>query len=179
VNSDNALLNRARAFDEQALVEIYDTYFERLYRYAYRWVDDAAAAQDAASEALRRLLEQFRAGRAPEHLAGWLYRVTFHLVVDQHRQRAPGGAVSLEAEVEQPGGSDTRAEAERRLAQAQVQEALARLTPEQQNVIVLKFLEGYSNAEVSRLLNKPEGAIKSLQHRALAALRRALDQSEH
>jgi len=55
-----------------------------------------------------------------------------------------------------------------------VRATLTRLTPEQQNIVVLKFLEGYSNAEVGALMNKPEGAIKSLQHRALAALRRAL-----
>ena len=167
------LVNRAGAFDEQALGQIYDAYFERLYRYAYRFVGDAESAQDIASEALQRLLEALRDGRAPNHLGAWLYRVAHNLAMDQHRQRPAGGIVSLEPDLDQPDEADTEADSEQRLAQEKVRQALERLTPEQQNVVVLKFMEGYSNAEVGALMNKPEGAIKSLQHRALAALKRA------
>jgi RNA polymerase sigma-70 factor, ECF subfamily len=174
VNPDLALIERARAFDAQALSEIYDAYFERLYRYAYRFVGGVESAQDIASEALRRLLEEFRAGRAPDHLGAWLYGVTFHLAVDQHRRRPPGKVVSLDADLEWPDDATTESDAERSVVQARVRAALDDLTPEQRNVVVLKFLEGYSNSQVSALMNKPEGAIKSLQHRALAALRRAL-----
>jgi RNA polymerase sigma-70 factor (ECF subfamily) len=174
VNQDEILLRRARAFDEQALGEIYDAYFERLYRYAYRLVGDVESAQDIASEALRRLLEVLREGRAPNHLGAWLYRVAHNLAMDQHRQRPAGGVVSLEPDLDQVDEADTEAASEHQIAQEQVRAALAQLTPEQQNVVVLKFLEGYSNAEVGALMNKPEGAVKSLQHRALAALKRAL-----
>jgi RNA polymerase sigma-70 factor (ECF subfamily) len=174
VNQDEILLNRARAFDEQALGEIYDAYFGRLYRYAYRFVGDVASAQDIAAETLRRLLEALRDGRAPNHLGAWLYRVAYNLAMDQHRQRPAGGLVSLEPDLDQADETDTEIDSEHRLAQEKVRQALERLTPEQQNVVVLKFMEGYSNAEVGTLMNKPEGAIKSLQHRALAALKRAL-----
>jgi RNA polymerase sigma-70 factor (ECF subfamily) len=61
--------------------------------------------------------------------------------------------------------------------QAVVRQALRRLTPDQQQVIILKFVEGLSNAEVGLILGKPEGAVKSLQHRALAALRRQLEKA--
>jgi RNA polymerase sigma-70 factor (ECF subfamily) len=94
--------------------------------------------------------------------------------MDQHRQRPAEGIVSLEPDLDQADVADTEADSEQRLAQDQVRQALGRLTPEQQSVVVLKFLEGYSNAEVGALMNKPEGAVKSLQHRALAALKRAL-----
>jgi len=174
VNPDLALIERARAFDAQALGEIYDAYFERLYRYAYRFVGEVEAAQDIASEALQRLLEEFRAGRAPDHLGAWLYRVTFHLAVDQHRRRPPGKVVSLDANLEWADDATPESDAEQRVVQARVRAALDRLTPEQRNVVVLKFLEGYSNSQVGALTNKPESAVKSLQHRALAALRRAL-----
>ena len=174
VNQDETLLHRARAFDEQALGQIYDANFERLYRYAYRFVGDAESAQDIAAEALRRLLEVLRGGRAPNHLGAWLYRVAYNLAMDQHRQRPAGGIVSLEPELDQVDSADTEGDSEQRIAQEKVRAALARLTQEQQNVVVLKFMEGYSNAEVGALMNKPEGAVKSLQHRALAALKRAL-----
>jgi RNA polymerase sigma-70 factor (ECF subfamily) len=174
VNQDEILLNRARAFDEQALGQIYDAYFERLHRYAYRFVGDAESAQDIAAETLRRLLEALRDGRAPNHLGAWLYRVAHNLAMDQHRRRPAEGLVSLEPDLDQADEADTEADSEQRLAQEKVRAALAQLTPEQQNVVVLKFMEGYSNAEVGALMNKPEGAIKSLQHRALVALKRAL-----
>jgi RNA polymerase sigma-70 factor (ECF subfamily) len=174
VNQDQTLLNRARAFDEQALGEIYDAYFERLYRYAYRFVGDTDSAQDIASETLRRLLEALRDGRAPNHLGAWLYRVAHNLAMDQHRKRPAQGIVSLEPDLDQSDKANTEADSEQRLTQRKVRAALARLTPEQQNVVMLKFMEGYSNAEVGVLMNKPEGAIKSLQHRALAALKRTL-----
>jgi RNA polymerase sigma-70 factor (ECF subfamily) len=174
VIQDSSLLNRARAFDEQALGQIYDAYFERLYRYAYRFVGNVESAQDISAETLQRLLEALRDGRAPNHLGAWLYRVAHNLAMDQHRQRPTGEIVSLEPDLDQADGADTEVDFEQRLVQEQVRQALGRLTPEQQNVVVLKFLEGYSNAEVGALMNKPEGAVKSLQHRALAALKRAL-----
>jgi RNA polymerase sigma-70 factor (ECF subfamily) len=174
VIQDSSLLNRARAFDEQALGQIYDAYFGRLYRYAYCFVGNVESAQDISAETLRRLLEALRDGRAPNHLGAWLYRVAHNLAMDQHRQRSTGEIVSLEPDLDQADGTDTEVDFEQRLVQEQVRQALGRLTPEQQNVVVLKFLEGYSNAEVGALMNKPEGAVKSLQHRALAALKRAL-----
>jgi RNA polymerase sigma-70 factor (ECF subfamily) len=174
VNQDEILLNRARTFDEQALGQIYDAYFERLYRYAYRFVGDAESAQDIAAETLQRLLEALRDRRAPNHLGAWLYRVAHNLAMDQHRRRPAVGTVSLEPDLDQADETDIEADSEQRLAQEKVRAALAQLTPEQQNVVVLKFLEGYSNAEIGALMNKPEGAVKSLQHRALAALKRAL-----
>lgn len=174
MNQDEVLLNRVRAFDEQALGQIYDAYFERLYRYAYRFVGDVDSAQDIASETLRRLLEALRDGRPPGHLGAWLYRVAHNLAMDQHRRHPTGGIVSFEPDLEQADEADTQTDSEQRIAQDQVRAALAQLTPEQQDVVVLKFLEGYSNAEVGALMDKPEGAIKSLQHRALATLKRAL-----
>jgi RNA polymerase sigma-70 factor (ECF subfamily) len=174
VNQEEILLNRAQTLDELALGQIYDAYFERLYRYAYRFVGDVESAQDIASETLRRLLEALRDRRAPNHLGAWLYRVAHNLAMDQHRRRPPEGIVALEPDLDQADEANTEVDSERRFAQEQVRAALAQLTPEQQNVVMLKFLEGYSNAEVGTLMNKPESAVKSLQHRALAALKRAL-----
>ncbi len=173
-NQENELLDRAKTFDEQALGQVYDTYFERLYRYAYRYVGDVQLAEDIASETLQRFLETLRDGRAPERLGAWLYRVAHNLAMDSYRKRFPGEVVALEADLEQPGEANTEEETESQLEQAQVRAALAQLTPDQQSVIMLKFLEGRSNAEVGAVLNKPEGAVKSLQYRALAALRRVL-----
>jgi RNA polymerase sigma-70 factor (ECF subfamily) len=170
---DDALLQRAHALDEEALTHIYNAYFERLYRYAYRFVSDGDTAQDIAAETLLRWLTALRDGRPPRNLGAWLYRVAHNLAMDVHRRRPSGGTVPLDPELIQTEGSDTRMDMEGRLTRARVRAAVLELTPEQQDVIVLKFLEGYSNSEVAALMDRSEGAIKALQHRALAALRRA------
>jgi RNA polymerase sigma-70 factor, ECF subfamily len=174
-DDESDLLSRARQFDPLALGQIYDAYFERLYRYAYRFVYSSDAAQDIAAETLHRFLEALHDDRAPnQHLAAWMYRVARNLAIDAYRRMPPGGVLSLNPELNQAGESDTAAAAEQRIANAQVRDAFAHLTPEQQHVLVLKFVEGYTNTEIGSLMQKPEGAIKSLQHRALAALRRLL-----
>ena len=172
---DTALLIRARELDPQALVQIFDAYFERLYRYAYHYVGNPDTAQDIASESFRRLLESLRDHRAPQcSLATWLYRVTYHLAMDSFRRAPPGGAVPLDSDLDEPAETNTEQEAEQRITEQRIRDALLELTPDQQSVVVLKFMEGYSNTEIGSLLNKPEGAVKALQHRALAALRRLL-----
>jgi RNA polymerase sigma-70 factor (ECF subfamily) len=174
INSDTQLLERARTLDPQALGQIYDAYFERLYRYAFHFVDNPALAQDIAAEALRRLLEALHKRRGPEHLSVWLYRVAHNLAIDAIRKQPPGAVVALDLCAAAADGPGTEAMMEQHLQQDHIRAALAQLTPDQRQVLILKFLEGYSNAEIGALINKPEGAIKSLQHRALAALRKAL-----
>ena len=174
VNSDNQLLDRARALDAQALGQIYDAYFERLYRYAFHFVESSAVAQDIASETLQRLLEALHKGRGPEHLSAWLYRVAHNLAIDSIRKYPPGSLVPLDPAMAEADGCSTESMTELRMRQDRIRAALAQLTPDQRQVVIMKFLEGYSNAEIGSLIDKPEGAIKSLQHRALAALRKIL-----
>jgi RNA polymerase sigma-70 factor (ECF subfamily) len=102
--------------------------------------------------------------------------VAYHLVVD-HARRQPRADLSLEesliaADADPGDGADER-EAQ---ARARARAALWQLTAEQQQVIILKYFEGLSNGEVATALDKPVGAVKSLQSRALAALRRMLSQ---
>lgn len=175
-DNERNLLEKARQFDPAALGLIYDAYFERLYRYAFRFVSTPEAAQDIAAETLRRLLEALRDQRAPQHhLSAWLYHVARNLAIDAYRRSPPGGVLALDPELNRAGDADTAAAAEQRILNAALRDAFAQLTPDQQNVIALKFVEGYSNTEIGSLLDKPAGAVKSLQHRALAALRRLLE----
>ena len=171
---DALLLEQARKLDPQALTTIFDTYFERLYRYAYHYVNSPEAAQDVAAETLRRLLETLHAGHSPDCLSAWLYRVAHNLAIDSIRRGSQDPVVQIDSDLPIADESNTEHEAEVRLEQQQMRLALAQLTREQRDVVVMKFLEGYSNAEVSEFLHRPEGAVKSIQHRALAALRRIL-----
>jgi RNA polymerase sigma-70 factor (ECF subfamily) len=169
------LLRRAREFDPSALTEIYQVYQEPLYRYIYHHTGHTQTAEDLTAEAFRRLLVALRAGRGPdENFKAWMYRVAHNLVVDELRRRnyrdhQPLEQAPVEALCDHQQNPEERAWTS--LAGAHVREALGELTPDQRQVIVLKFLEGMSNAEVARITGRSVGAVKALQHRALESLR--------
>jgi RNA polymerase sigma-70 factor (ECF subfamily) len=175
---DSHLLERAREYDAQALAEIYDRYSGAIYRYLYRYLGDAAQAEDLTSEVFLRLLQVLNTSRAPrDRLRGWLYRVAHNLAMDLFRQQSRHAALALDEELVAEGGSPVT-EVEKHQSQQQLRVAIGQLTPEQQQVILLRFGEGFKIAEVSRLMDKSEGAVKILQHRAIKRLRKLLDPKE-
>ncbi|MGB3717286.1 MAG: sigma-70 family RNA polymerase sigma factor [Candidatus Promineifilaceae bacterium] len=171
-------LQRASCLDRDALGSIYDEYHKSVYSYIYRRVGDVEIARDLASEVFRRFLQALHKGSGPsDNLRAWLYRVAHNIVVDHYRrqqnqQNLPLGE-NLVGDSPDPGQS-----AELSLQLDKVRKALRQLTPDQQHVLALKFLEGLTNEEVAEITGKPVGAVKSLQHRALAALQRKLVPSE-
>jgi RNA polymerase sigma-70 factor (ECF subfamily) len=171
---EQARLRRARAFDRATLAAIYDDYHQPIYRYVYRQVGDVETARDLVAEVFRRFLQVMQNGRGPDqHLSAWLYRTAHNIIVDHYRRQQYRQHLPLDEDL--VNTDDNPAEtAERNISAAQVRAALRNLTPDQQQVIALKFLEGLSNQEVAAVLGKPVGAVKSLQHRALAALQRQL-----
>ncbi len=177
--TEHALLNRLHALDIEALAEVYDTYNTALYRYAYRLLGDTALAEDCTTETFSRLLKALREGAGPsQYLKAYLFRTAHNWVTDQFRARG-NREVSLDELSE--AASELRSDApspaqlsESAYEAGHVRGALALLTAEQRLVIVMKFFEDMSNEEIASALGKPIGAIKSLQHRALDAMRRAL-----
>jgi len=176
--NEQARLRRARVFDRAAITGIYDDYHEAIYRYCYRQVSDVEIARDLSADVFRRFLQALKQGKGPEDNArAWLFQTAHNLVVDhyrrrQHRQHLPLNDLLAAAD------EDPVSVAELHLSVDRVRQALYCLTPEQHQVVSLKFLAGLSNQEVACIVNKPVGAIKSLQHRALAALRRQLTQAK-
>jgi RNA polymerase sigma-70 factor (ECF subfamily) len=178
VRDDRLLLERAREYDPEALVEIYDGYSEKIYHYIYRYLGEARLAEDLTAQIFLKLLEAIKASKGPRtHLSAWLYRVAHNLVVDHFRRRPREESLPLEEELV-AAPEDVTVVVEKKLAQQQLRAAISHLTVDQQQVIVLKFVEGLSNAEVGQVLGKTEGAVKSLQHRALAALQRIMEREE-
>lgn len=160
--------------DRAALAAAYDQYHPPIYRYVYRQVGEVETARDLAAETFRRLLAAVQQGHGPgENLKAWLYQVAHNLVIDYYRRQKHRAHLPLTEELVD-GNDDPVLSAELRLSAGQVRAALQRLTPEQRQVIVLKYLEGMDNAEVAAIMGKPTGAVKSLQHRALVALRSEL-----
>lgn len=166
------LIRRARQYDRQALAQIYDLYSPGLYRYAMRLLGDSNLAEDCVSETFSRFLGALQRGKGPrDHLQAYLYRIAHNWITDQYRRQPP--TEELDENLPNPG-EDPESTAARLMRQARLREAILRLTPDQQQVIALKFLEGWENEEIANALGKPLGAVKSLQHRALECLKRFL-----
>ncbi|MBN1886816.1 MAG: sigma-70 family RNA polymerase sigma factor [Thermoflexales bacterium] len=178
MTSDQALLRRARQFDQQALGEIYDTYSPRLYRYAMRLLGEVDLSEDCVAETFSRFLHALHGGGGPtDYLQAYLYRVAHNWITDRWR-RQPLPPVPLEDELYADAEAEPSQAVAQHMERERVRAALAHLTPEQRQVIVLKFLEGWENERIARTLGKPVGAVKALQHRAIASLRRVLDRAE-
>lgn len=171
-SSEKELLNAAQRFDPKALAQIYDLYSPGLYRYAARFLGDPSVAEDCVAETFSRFLKAIHAKRGPkDYLRAYLYRIAHNWIADYYR-RAPDMS---ELKDTYPDSDNTpEKETGLRIRQAQVRKAIQELTPDQQLVIMLKYMEGWKNKEIAQVVRKPVGAVKSLQHRALARLKKYL-----
>ncbi len=172
--NETDLLAGAQAFDMRSLAEIYDAYSPGLYGYAMRLLGDACLAEDCVAESFSRFLDALRRKKGPQdHLQAYLYRIAHNWITDRYRRQPP---FPLELEENAPAGDHVKPETlvERHLEQEKVRSALHQLTADQRQVVMLRFIEGWDTNEVSIALQKPAGAIKALQHRALETLRRLL-----
>lgn len=169
------LIRRARAGDPQALTTLYDRYQPAIFTYLYYRLDDQAVAEELTSEVFVRMVEKIDRYQARgQPLLAWLYTIARNLRADHYRQADATRLLPLD-ETLAADGDDPPQTVEHQLAADCLRRALRYLTGDQQEVILHKFVGDRSNAEVAVLLDKDEGAVKSLQHRALAALRRAIE----
>jgi RNA polymerase sigma-70 factor (ECF subfamily) len=171
---EQALLTGLRDLDPQAITQIHTTYFPVVYRYARYRVSDETVAEDLASETFIRLLEAMHADQGPRtSLRGWLMGTASNLVNDYYRQVYNRPAEPLPETMPAQSG-DPVARSEHRQRAETLRAALIQLTPDQQHVLALRFGSGCSLAEAGEMMGRNANAIKQLQFRALAALRKAL-----
>lgn len=172
---DQELLQLASQLDAKALAEIYDQHSPGLYGYAMRLLNDAALAEDCVAEVFTRFLKSLQKGQGPrEHLRAYLYRITHNWVVDYYRDHQPVSDLTETLSETLPSDEFPEEEVAKRFRQKQLREAIRYLTPSQQKVITLKYLEDWSNEEIAQVLHKSIGAVKSIQHHALVALQKLL-----
>lgn len=185
---ETVLLKRAQAYEEQAIAELYDHYAPRIYSYLYRRVHDEQLAEDLTSDVFVRVLQALQSEQFwHTSFQAWLYRIAHNQVIDYYRQQTRQQEqmyqVPLEDQPEATGvenviadpSADVDAEQDVRELACGLEAALSRLTPDQQQVLVLRFGEQMKTQEVAAIMNKTNGAIEALQHRALATLRRMID----
>jgi RNA polymerase sigma-70 factor, ECF subfamily len=172
-----ALVERAARRDQAAFAELYDRFLTAVYRYVYYRVGNRTEAEDLSEQVFLQAwaaIDRFRWQGKP--FLAWLYTLAHNLVIDLRRRTRP--SLSLDDD-EHPVAEPASPGAERAFAEWADADLLARairrLTPEQQQVITLKFMEGFDTSQVARLMDKREGTIRALQLRALQSLRRELE----
>jgi RNA polymerase sigma-70 factor (ECF subfamily) len=173
--TEDRLLARARRGDQEAVVTIYDQYFEPLYGFIRLRVDDPALAEDLTGDVFLRLVAALRGGTAPHHsLRGWLFRVARNILHDHYGQAGRVAETALEEWVPAPDEHDPEARALAALDAARVRSALRDLPGDQQEVLLLRFGQMLSLQETAAIMGKGVGAVKSLQFRATSNLRQVM-----
>ncbi len=173
------LVARGRQGDRDALEELYLIHFDRIYGYLHVSVGNRHDAEDLTTQTFLKMLEKigsFKWQSAP--FSAWLFRIAHNLAMDHfraHRRWQP------EEEVPEPPGDEepsAELQAMQTIGRESMLKLIDRLSPEQQQVLTLKFVFNLPNAEVGAILDKTEGAIKSLQHRALVSLQKQIQQQQ-
>ena len=176
---ENQKWDGLRSLDSQAIGTVYDQYFPEVYRYVRYRIDDESLAEDIASDVFVRLLEAVRKKRGPDSsLKGWLIVTASNAVNDHLRKRYRRPEAEL-TDTMPDGNPGVHAVVDAREQSRAVRLAYAQLTAEQQDVLALRFGQGYSLEETALFLKKNINAIKALQFRALASLQRHIGEVTH
>jgi RNA polymerase sigma-70 factor (ECF subfamily) len=172
------LIQRAKRGDPAAFAEIYERCHPSIYRYIFYKLGDAATAEDLTSEVFVRLVEKidhFTYQGRP--LLAWLYTIARNLITDHQRRAGKTQPLKLDRQLTDEA-VDIEESVLGKLTQRRLFIAITHLTESQRQVILLRFIEGMDNATVANILGKSVNAIKALQHRALASLRRILEKDD-
>jgi len=169
---ESILIERAKT-DKEAFGQLYERYVDRIYNYVYYRTGNAADAEDLTARIFERAIKHI--GNYQDQgvpFSAWLYRIAHNLVANWHRDRSRRKIVSID-DVSQWIVTDHGPEFATQLMQDKeaLLESIGRLPADRQELLILKFVERLSNAEIGDIMGRSEGAIKSLYHRTLLSLR--------
>lgn len=174
---DDAQLVAWAKDDSVAFGELYTRYVRKIYNYVYYRTGNHHDAEDLTSRVFFRALAHI--GNYTDRgvpFSAWLYRIAHNLVANWHRDRGRQKVVPLDEYIVSSAHFDApEFVTESHEEQARLLESIRDLPPERQQLLILKFVERLSNAEIGAIMNRTEGAIKSLYHRTLIALRDNLE----
>ena len=171
------ILSQASQGDQEAFGLLYERYVERIFNYVYYRTGNVADAEDLTARVFYRAMhhiQNYTDRGVP--FSAWLYRIAHNLIANWHRDRSRHQEIPLS---DAPTIHYKGAAPEASVVQTQDQESLLRiirhLPAERQHLLILKFVEHLSNAEIGAIMGRSEGAVKSLYHRTLLALRDDLE----
>lgn len=170
---EDEILARASLGDKEAFGQLYERYVDRIFNYVYYRTGNAHEAEDLTARVFQRAMNHIKTyTNRGVPFSAWLYRIAHNLVANWHRDRSRKQEIPLDDMPILPTKAD---HPERDLMRSQEQDALLHiirtLPSERQTLLILKFVEDMSNAEIGAIMGRSEGAVKSLYHRTLLALR--------
>jgi len=173
--SDAEAVARARAGDREAFGVLYQRYIQRIYSYVYYRVGHPQEAEDLTARVFYRAMQHI--GRYEDRglpFSAYLYRIAHNLVANWHRDQSRRKEIAIEETAWNPPATREPSPEHRLIRQEEAGRLLSlirQLSPDRQELLILKFVDRLSNAEIGQILGRSEGAIKSLYHRTLVALR--------
>ena len=173
--NEEYIVQQAVNGNQTAFTQLYDMYFDRIYRYIYVRLRRQDEAQDLTQEVFIKALKaigSYKIGKTP--FASWLFRIAHNQVIDHVRKRKKGTETSLDEVPPTVGCEDPVTMIEQKFEVAQLNAAVMELSPAQKEVISLRFIADLPIADVARILGKSEGTVKALQFAGTASLRKLL-----
>lgn len=178
MTDEETLLQRAQAYDPEALSELYDRYAPLVYAYLYRRVQDAQTAEDLTGDVFLSVLEAIQSDKFwRTSFRAWLYRIAGNKVVDYYREMSKVQTYPMENSLTALAKPPDAALMDKQ-SQSLLRSAFNMLPASQQEVLTLRFGQRLKTKEVAEILGKTVGAVEALQNRALNALRKHLDKGE-
>ncbi len=180
--TDSQIVELARNGDKEAFGVLYQRYVQRIYSYVYYRVGNAQEAEDLTGRVFLKAWQHI--ARYEERglpFTAYLYRIAHNLVANWHRDQSRRKEIPIDDTAWQLRSSAEQHPEHQLLEQEREEQLLAvirKLPPERQELLILKFVERLSNAEIGQIMGRTEGAIKSLYHRTLVALRAELAKLE-
>jgi RNA polymerase sigma-70 factor (ECF subfamily) len=175
---EQVILSRASQGDQEAYGLLYENYVERIYNYVYYRTGNVHDAEDLTARVFFRAMHHIKTYTdRGVPFSAWLYRIAHNLIANWHRDRSRHQEIPLS---DAPTLHYKGEPPETAMEQNQEKDALLRLIrhlpAERQHLLILKFVEHMSNAEIGETMSRSEGAVKSLYHRTLLSLRDELEQ---
>jgi RNA polymerase sigma-70 factor, ECF subfamily len=179
LQDEEGLVRRAQQQDTAAFTQIYEAYFDKIYRYIAMRIRNEMEAEDMTQQVFMKVLKSISSYKNQGvPFSSWVYRIAHNQVIDFLRQQNKKATVDIEGLPLPDTGDDPQQMMEKQVDIADLKKATQRLTVAQQEVLSLRFAGELSIAQCAEIMGKSEGAIKALQHSAVLALRKALSGSD-
>jgi RNA polymerase sigma-70 factor (ECF subfamily) len=171
------LFEQAKKLDPQALGSLHDQLYPVIFRYVTYRLQDDQLCEDITSEVFVRLIDALHhKDHKIKDVRAWVIGVASNLINDHFRQKYRRKVENLEDHADLPDHQSTEGSVDRSLTMSEIRWAMTRLTPDQQHVLALRFSQDLSLEETAGIIGKSVNAVKVLQFRALAAMRRQLEE---
>lgn len=172
---ERKLLQGAQRGDKKAIADLYDTHYRAVFNYIFYRVSDQQAAEDLSAEVFIRMINKLPAyiDRGRPFLA-WLYTIARNIVIDHHRVMEKKEEVSIKEDLLEDQIRTPDQQVQDRQTSDCFKSALELMPESQRQLLIFRFINGFSTPKIIQLLDKSDRAVRSLQHRALRTLEKVL-----